>query len=226
MTPKHMFLLYRPPEKAAEPIHERLLGGVADAVIGAGARKVTVNVADTKLPSLRPNRDDGASLTAMVSVWGIEDSALPQLCQTLDPTGSYAAGYRVSEATPLDYDHKGRHGSRSPGVVQVTCLRRRPGMNRAAFIEHWHRRHTPLALRVHPLWRYGRNVVDEAITRDAPAHEGLVELHFRHAEDLTDVERLYGGDRANAQVIAEDVRTFIDMQTIQVTPMSEYVFGS
>jgi uncharacterized protein (TIGR02118 family) len=225
MPHKHIFLLYRPAEKAPEPIHERLLGGVADAVIGAGARKVTVNVADTGLRGLRSTREDGAPLTAMVSVWGLSDEALPQLRRTLDPSERWSAGYRVSEATPLGYDHRGPHGSRSPGVVQVTCLRRRPGMERDAFLRHWHERHTPLALRVHPLWRYSRNVVETAVTSDAPPHEGLVELHFRYAEDLKDPVRMYGGDPDNAAVIADDVKQFIDMQAIQVTPMSEYVFG-
>jgi uncharacterized protein (TIGR02118 family) len=93
------------------------------------------------------------------------------------------------------------------------------------FIGYWHGTHTPLAIEVHPLWRYVRNVVRNTLTEGAPRYDGIVELQFRSTEDVTDSGRFYGGKPENVQRIATDVRNFIDFETIDISHMSETVLA-
>ncbi len=95
------------------------------------------------------------------------------------------------------------------------------------FKDYWFCSHTPFALDIHPLWRYERNIVEEAITADAPDYDGIVELHLREIKDLTDVNLFFGGNFiVNGLRINNDVMQFIDMNTIEVTAMKEYILKS
>ena len=97
-------------------------------------------------------------------------------------------------------------GDRSPGVKIVGLVRRPPAMTHDAFVEHWLGRHVPLALRHHPgLSRYVTNVVVEPLG-DAPAWDGIAELHFPSLEAL---RTRFFDSPAGERVIREDMRRFI-----------------
>jgi uncharacterized protein (TIGR02118 family) len=71
---------------------------------------------------------------------------------------------------------------------------------------HWAETHAPLALKHHVgMWRYVRNVFDEALTPGAPNWDGVAELHFRSSHDL--INRFYDSDEGRA-VIAADIAKF------------------
>lgn len=97
-------------------------------------------------------------------------------------------------------------GTRSPGVKIVGLVRRPDGMTHDAFVEHWLERHVPLALRHHPgLHKYVTNVVETRLA-DAPAWDGIAELHFPSREAM---QTGFSDSPDGERIIREDMRRFI-----------------
>ncbi len=218
-----MFVVWRPTSQDVEEFRRELLEAQVPQLLEIEPLALTVSVADLDGGSKALPRHDGAAVGALVSTL-LEDpqDAFP-CARVLDPTEAWVAGYVVEEATPLPCaPRRCAEGTRTPGVKQVTLLRRRPDLSWDDFIWHWHEVHTPLALEVHPLTGYSRNVVSEALSESAPAYDGIVELSFAAHEDLSDPERFFG-EPGNAQRIVDDVRKWLDFEAIEYYAMSEYV---
>jgi len=116
--------------------------------------------------------------------------------------------YIVEEHVRIDYARDWPDGVESPGVRRVSFVRAAPGLSRNEMARHWGEVHWPIARVHHPaLWRYVQNVVVEPITADAPAVDGIAELHFRSITDLRD--RFYDSDEGH-QIVADDVSAFLD----------------
>jgi len=223
------YVLWKGTEVPVEAFREALLEKAAPRILRAGARGLTVNVADVdaQLGGTVPVRDATGSVAATVGVWlacvdereGVE-RALQEGCARL-------AGYLVTESVPRDYDMRSwADGDRTPGVKLVTLFEKPARLTYEAFIERWHGSHTPLSLEIHPMWCYVRNVVARRLTPDGPDWKGIVDEQFRSVEDLTDPTRFYGvsGDwKMNIQRVLEDCRTFLDLERIQTVVMSEYI---
>jgi len=97
-------------------------------------------------------------------------------------------------------------GARSPGVKIVGLVRRPDGMTHEAFVEHWLERHVPLALRHHPgLHKYVTNVVEQRLG-DAPAWDGIAELHF---PSIDAIRTGFFDSPDGERIIREDMRRFI-----------------
>src|SRR5690606_34379826 len=82
----------------------------------------------------------------------------------LSPHVSRADAYLIQVAVARDYARDWPLGERSPGLKQISLIYKKPELDVEAFVRHWHLIHTPLALEVHPLWRYLRGVVVEALS--------------------------------------------------------------
>jgi hypothetical protein len=103
-----------------------------------------------------------------------------------------------------------------------------PWLERAEFLARWHGSHTPLALEVHPLWRYVRNVVARPLGPDAPELAGIVEEHVREERDLLDPLRFYGGaERAQTdmQRILDDAKSFLELERVASVVTSQYILS-
>ena len=127
-------------------------------------------------------------------------------------------GYRVVESTPLAYARGWPDGARTPGVGLLTLFNRRPGQPDEQFFRAWHGGHTPLSLRIHPMWNYVRNVVTEPATAGTPRLDAIVEEHFRSRDDLLNPVRFFGGPLAmvpNMARVALDIRNFIDLSSME-----------
>ena len=225
---RYVFALYRPHGAHLDAFRAGLLGATKDAILKLEPSALSIDVA---LPAemggfgLNAKRDsDDARLSAIVSATFGDPAKALELRGLLDPTATYVDGYAVTQDVPRDYERDWELGEVSPGVRQVTLLRPKPGLEYAEFLEHWHGTHGPLALEIHPIWRYDRNVIDKALNADAAPIAGFVALHFRELEDAIETDRLYGGDEANVKRIQEDVASFIDMKTIVVVLMEERVY--
>ena len=121
--------------------------------------------------------------------------------------GRTVTGYRVEERPRWD-DAAERQGPPVEGVTRISFVRRRPGLTRRQFADHWTNVHTPLARRHHPaLWRYVQNVVVAPLTAGAPEVDGIAELGFRSIDDMT--ARMYDSPEGT-EIIRADVRRFID----------------
>lgn len=183
---------------------------------------LTLTYADGPPPPVPRIGTAGERFSLLVSLVG-DPAAASAVESMLAAAGFFVAIYRAETALPVTYERTWPEGETSPGLVQLTFLRRKVRMDDDAFYAAWHDVHTPLAMEIHPLWRYARHTVREVVTAGAPPFEGIVELHFRHDEDVTDPVRFYGGDAANAKRIAQDVRSWIDFGTIEVVHGRERV---
>lgn len=127
-----------------------------------------------------------------------------------EPTdGLVVHRYRVETSTPIAGD--------VGGIGVVTLFRRKPGLDLETFRRSWHEGHSPLAMRVHPLNRYVRHVVEESL-EDAPPLDGIVIEQVRERADLTRPWRFFGGDGlwlVGAVRIGLDVRRWLDLSTIE-----------
>ena len=198
------------------------LRGLSAALVDATTGGLRLDTAVDGPLTMNATRPDGSRIVGLVSADAPSDGENTRLREVLAAAGLGSWSYDVEQDIPLDYALTWPDGEASPGVRQVTLLARKPDLTTEQFMAHWHGVHGPLALEVHPLWRYDRNRIMAAST-GAPAFEGIVGLHFRELEDVTDVMRLYGGDKRNIRRISEDVMSFIDMSTITVTVMQETV---
>ena len=132
--------------------------------------------------------------------------------------GAAATVYRVEERPQWDHGVEKRgvekhgveeHGPTPEGVTRFSFVRRRAGLTREQFSDHWTNVHCPLARRHHPaLWRYVQNIVVAPLTHGAPEIDGIAELGFRSMEDMS--ARMYDSP-AGADIIRADVRRFIDV---------------
>jgi len=133
--------------------------------------------------------------------------------------------YLVEEAIPVAYRKSWNDGDPTPGVCMLTLFRRRPGIDRETFLRRWHHGHTPLSLKIHPLWNYNRNVVLETLDGDEGTCEGIVEEHFRERSELLNPLRFFGPPLRvplHMMQVLRDTRSFIDMKKIEVYLATEY----
>jgi hypothetical protein len=143
----------------------------------------------------------------------------------LSPSKGFIGRYLVEEAVPVAYQKTWEDGAPTPGICMLTLFNRKPGIDRNTFLERWHQGHTPLSLRIHPLWNYNRNVVLEPPEEDDVSYEGIVEEQFRERSQLLNPFRFFGPPmqvpRHMMQVL-RDSRSFIDLKRIEVYLTTEY----
>lgn len=221
----YVFVCWRSKEQTVAELGQALLA-LKGAMLALGAERLVLNPSDGPPAPIERPRPDGSMIAATLTATLPSDERAEALATQLAAACAFVAAYAVKAEVPLDYERNWADGVRSPGVKQISFFVRKPGMGKQAFIDYWHGIHTPLAIEIHPLWRYLRCVVDRALTAGAPPYEGIVELHFRALEDITDPLRFYGGKQANMGRIASDVQNFIDLSKIEITQASELILES
>ena len=133
--------------------------------------------------------------------------------------------YRVTEAVPVAYEKTWKDGEPTPGVCLFTIFKQKKGISYETFINSWHNSHTPLSLRLHPLWNYSRNVVNEKLTETSAEWDGIVEEHFRTKADLLNPFKFFGKPLTILQNMLEvykDTQAFLDYKTLETYLASEY----
>jgi hypothetical protein len=192
----------------------------ADAV-----RAATVHVEVREHAGLRHGAGaDGALLTAVASIWVDSYQDLPAL------PGEPMA-WLVTESVPQPYGDAFTWplATRSPGLTLVTFLDKPAQAAESDFYRDWHELHRATTAECHPFTSYVRNEVVRPLTPGAPRWRGIVTESAPEVQDFLDPDRFYvsGGDperlRANQRRVFGEVVRFIDMDTLQVAPMAEYV---
>jgi hypothetical protein len=221
---KLIYLTWKRDELAIEAFRDRLIGEVAQRLLADGARGLTVNVSDLREQvGKQQYLGEGKTISACVSVWLDSVDARGPVEAALRGIATRVDGYLVTESMPLRCaDRNWPDGTRSPGVTLWTAFPKPERLSDEAFYERWHGHHTPLSFEIHPLWEYTRNAVARVLTPGAPAHRAIVEERFRTLEDLTDPNRFFGAPE-NIQRVLTDIATFIDMESINNAPMSEWI---
>lgn len=218
---------WRPVEDDAEWAVEALLPFLSSS---PRVRAATLHVESPSHAALRYGHAPGGLLLAgLVSVWVdvYSDLALADLFAAVPLWHAWL----VSESVPTPYgaEFTWQEGERSPGLTLVTLLDKPAGLDEAAFYRDWHELHRQTTAECHPFTSYVRNEVVRPLTAGAPALRGIVAESAPEVDDFLDPHRFYrsGGDpdrlRANQHRVFSEVSQFIDMESIQVAPMAEYV---
>lgn len=161
------------------------------------------------------------SKIAAISVCRREEGLIESLIQD---EGFYGA-YRVKEALPVSYDKYWKDTEPTPGVCMLTIFKRKKGIDYESFIDRWHNSHTPLSLRIHPLWNYVRNVVEKSLTIHSAKFEGIVEENFKTSSDLLNPFRFFGNPLVilyRMLQVYTDTKAFIDYPSMETYLTTEY----
>ncbi len=147
----------------------------------------------------------------------------------INQSEGFSGSYMVEEAIPVSYAKTWKDGEPTPGVCLLTLFHKKPGLDQETFINRWHHSHTPLSLRLHPLWNYNRNVVSSAISEGSSWYDGIVEEQFQKPSDLLNPLVFFGPPLKvllHMYEVLKDTRSFIDMRKIETYLTTEIHFKS
>ena len=224
---KLAYLIFQEADLPGSELRAALLEKAAPALRAAGAREITVHVQDEEVADGTPMRRSAPPIRAMVSFWmqnaddrGPCEGALAEHARRL-------AGYLVVESRPLV--HEAPKGRRTPGMNQVTCITKKPGLDYDEFIRIWHQDHKVVAVETQSTVGYVRNVIVRKLTESAPDWDAIVEETFP-IEALTDPRVFYDAKSAeelerNSARMVESCQRFLDFEPLEYTHMSEYYLG-
>ncbi|MEO6168976.1 MAG: hypothetical protein ABIO46_10990 [Chitinophagales bacterium] len=143
----------------------------------------------------------------------------------LKSIAGFRGAYKVEEALPVSYHKNWRDGEPTPGVCLLTLFSKKKNIDDATFLHRWHNGHTPLSLKIHPLWNYVRNEVKEIITLHAPEFNGIVEEQMRTTIDLLNPFKFFGNPLIiipRMLTVYTDTKSFIDYSSMETYLAAEY----
>jgi hypothetical protein len=221
---KSIYLVRGTPDETHSAFLSRVYEACSAICQQEEVRGVRVVLTDCPRPafSVIPFRKDKI---ASVSVY----AGVPFLPGSITELAGYAGGFVVEEAMPVAYDKTWPDGVQTPGVNLMTLFHRKPGISQQTFLDRWHNGHTPLSLKIHPLWNYNRNVVMKRKKEGGEWFDGIVEEHFRSKADLLNIFRFFGPPQMVIQRMAavySDTRSFLDYGRIETYFCREYVLKS
>jgi len=141
----------------------------------------------------------------------------------------YSGIYFVEEALPVKYEKSWEDGDQTPGVCLLTLFKQRKDIDYDTFIDRWHNSHTPLSLKIHPLWNYTRNVVEKPQDPDSQEWDGIVEEQFNPASNLLNPFKMFGNPFVillRFWQVYSDTKSFLDYKTIEPYLTREYIILS
>jgi hypothetical protein len=141
-----------------------------------------------------------------------------EICNLLLNEPGFSGGYAVEEAIPVAYEKNWEDCFKTPGVCLLTLFKQKKGIDYETFIHRWHKGHTPLSLKIHPLWNYYRNEVKEKLTGNSFEWDGIVEEHTRTKSELLNPLKFFGNPFTmvyNMIRVYFDTKSFLDYKTIE-----------
>ncbi len=133
--------------------------------------------------------------------------------------------YSVTEALPVAYEKTWVDGEKTPGVCLLTLFKQKKSIDYKTFLDRWHNSHTPLSLKIHPLWHYNRNVVEEKLSKHSAKWDGIVEEHMRSRSELLNPFKFFGNPLVIIPRMIQvyiDTKSFLDYNTIEPYLAIEY----
>jgi hypothetical protein len=230
---KLMYVAWRPADVTAPAFRDRLVQETAPALRALGAREVHVNVRDEHVDAAHAPRiaQLDPPFEAVVSFWIDEAAARGPYEAHVHQATARAWPFLVVESVPLrNTTHTAPAGERTPGVNMIAAITPKAGMDREAFIAHWHTTHRDVALACQSTYAYVRNEIVRAFAPEAPPWAALVEEGFPTAA-VSDPMLWYRGDGDPARQqrhftrLMESCVAFLALDRIESHPMSEYAWG-
>ena len=189
---KYIFLIQSHEQLEHHLFKSRIFDKLVPRLLELDPEKLKISLTETKRPrfTILPLK---ATELALVSVWGDLAGVVERWQAEMASIGGNVAGYQVTESTPVAYEKDWQDGNASPGTVLLTLMKKNVKLSYEQFMNEWFGHHTPMALRIHPLWNYTRNVVESVVIEDSPPFDGIVEEHFRSLGDIINPARFFGG---------------------------------
>lgn len=184
---------------------------------GIDSAKVTYTQSPPPIISVIPFKKKKIAAFSLVCN---ESTAVQKLMNDYGAQGTYL----VDEAIPVMYKKTWEDLTPTPGVCLLTLFRKKKDLSRKTFLDRWHNGHTPLSLKIHPLWNYNRNVVTERLTTNSITWDGIVEEQFRTTSDLLNPIKFFGNPLImpyRMWQVYSDTRGFLDYPTIEPYYASE-----
>jgi hypothetical protein len=221
---KDIYLVTGHESESYAQFRDRMFAAAEAALVKSDPWKLsmTLTVAPPPALSIIPFRK---KKIASISVYRADERWIG----TLTSLPGFTGAYRVEEALPVAYGKSWSDREVTPGVCLLTLFRRKRGLDHATFINRWHNSHTPLSLRIHPLWHYSRNVVKEENGAKGLPWEGIVEEHTRSRSELLNPFKFFGPFPVIVPRMIEvyrDTKSFLDYGTIETYLVQEYWFRS
>lgn len=236
-----MYLVWLPAGTTPDGAREAMIDAAGPALVAAGARALTIDVDDERaqVPPPAPPPPDEDAVRAIVSLWLDAYDHRAAFETILREHATRLAGYQAVESMYRDYGgnqwsgpRDWPDGTRSPGVLTVSLIEQKRGMDFEEWITFWHTKQSPMSEAIQPRARYVRNAIFRAITPDAPPYRAIVEEAWPTVSDLTEPMRFYCGNgdaellQRNITTMLEHVGTFIDFDTFRNYTMSEWILRS
>lgn len=159
-----------------------------------------------------------------IAVISFKSELEPEISEIKREKG-FVGKYQVSEALPVAYTKNWEDGEATPGTCLLTLFRKKKSIDYPVFIDRWHNGHTPLSLKLHPLWNYNRNVVESNDNSNVENWDGIVEEHFKERSDLLNPFTFFGKAKViipNMIAVYKDTKSFIDYPSMQPYLAMEY----
>lgn len=195
----------------------RMVTGLAQK-LNPEALKITITEKTPPRISIIPFR---RRKIAVISIYKTNPEPVKELRHA---EGFYGA-FRVTEALPVSYTKSWKDGEPTPGACLLTLFSRKKSIDYKTFIHRWHNGHTPLSLRIHPLWNYVRNVVNEGIFENSAWFDGIVEEQVKESGDLLNPFRFFGNPLIiipRMIKVYSDTKSFIDYTGMETYLAAEY----
>lgn len=219
---KEIYLIGGTANESYPAFRERMLNAAGDVAADLHPAALHITLTETPPPqwSVIPFKKGKIAAVSLLRT----ESGLPAGRLTGEP--GFRSASRVTEALPVAYTPAWPAGTVTPGICLLTLFRKKEGITYEQFLDRWHNSHTPLSLRIHPLWHYNRNVVTETIAAAEIPWGGIVEEHFRNRSDLLNPFRFFGPLHVIIPHMIEvyrDTRSFLDYSTIEPWLVREYI---
>lgn len=162
---------------------------------------------------------------AAISIFKEHEDLISPLIQQSGFSGAYLA----EEAIPVGYEKTWKDLEFTPGICLFTLFKQKAGISHEQFIDTWHNSHTPLSLKIHPLWNYNRNVVIQKLGQSSFPWDGIVEEQFRKEADLLNPIKFFGNPLVmfyRMWQVYSDTKSFLDYDSIEPYYASELYIKS
>ena len=217
---KIMYLIRGAKQETYSGFKRRILELADDIILHEQPEKLKVVLTENKPPAISIIPFKKKKLASISVVF---DGELKM--DEIDKIQGFAGSFQVTEALPVAYVKNWEDGNATPGICLLTLFNKKKSIDYNTFIDRWHNSHTPLSLKLHPLWNYNRNVVDNMGNNNAESWDGIVEEHCKTKAELLNPFKFFGRPYhiiPNMIDVYRDTKSFLDYGSIEPYLAMEY----
>lgn len=200
-----------------------------------GLRSLVVAVADELADVPGPNPFQRGRVPVGLLDAELDEPGVPAVLDRLRAAGFRVDAYAVDTTIPTTYGDTphgpafaGGTGERSPGVLALNLLVKRPDLDDDEFVRRWHGRMSPVSGALQPRTRYVRHHVRRVLTEGSPPWAAIVAEGWPSPRHVTNPFLFYGsrtpwGVARNALQILAAVRAITVVASVRTVMTSEYL---